>query len=107
MAKRKALTKSQVINKLAEDNEVSKKTVSNILEEISELIVQETNSKSRVAPGVFTLPGIARFKTRKKPARKARKGVNPFTGEEMMFKAKPASVVVKIFPVKALKDQIK
>ena len=61
--------------------------------------------KSR-AVGEFTLPGILKITKKTKPARKARKGVNPFTGEEMMFKAKPASQVVKIKPLKSLKEMV-
>ena len=106
MTKRKPMTKSQILNKIAEDNELPRKTVVAIFTQLSELIVSEINPKSRVAPGMFTIPGIARVKTRKKPAKKARKGTNPFTGEEMMFKAKPASVALRILPVKALKDAV-
>jgi nucleoid DNA-binding protein len=55
-------------------------------------------------PGQFTLPGLLKVKTQRKPATKARKGINPFTGEETVFKAKPARTVVKVQPLKALKD---
>jgi nucleoid DNA-binding protein len=51
-------------------------------------------------------PGLMKIKVVKKPAVPARKGVNPFTGEEMMFKAKPARNVVKVTPLKALKDMV-
>ena len=54
--------------------------------------------------GEFTIPGILKITTVKKPARKARKGINPFTGEETMFKAKPASIAVKVRPLKKLKE---
>jgi nucleoid DNA-binding protein len=54
--------------------------------------------------GEFTVPGIMKITTVKKPARKARKGINPFTGEETTFKAKPASIAVKIRPLKKLKE---
>ena len=53
---------------------------------------------------IFTLPGVLKVKVTRKPATKARKGVNPFTGQEMMFKAKPARNVVKIQALKSLKD---
>mgnify|MGYP000544289688 CR=1 FL=1 len=56
------------------------------------------------AAGTFTLPGLCKVKVRRKKATKARKGINPFTGEETMFKAKPARNVVKIRPLKNLKD---
>ena len=52
----------------------------------------------------FVLPGVLKINTIKKPAVKARKGINPFTKEEVMFKAKPATTVVKVRPLKKLKD---
>jgi nucleoid DNA-binding protein len=55
---------------------------------------------------VFLVPGFAKFVVIKKPATKARKGTNPFTGEEMMFKAKPARKIVRARPVKAAKDSV-
>ena len=56
--------------------------------------------------GVFLVPGFAKFVVIKKPATKARKGTNPFTGEPMMFKAKPARKIVRARPVKAAKDAV-
>ena len=56
--------------------------------------------------GLFTLPGFAKFRVVKKPAVKARKGINPFTGEETTFKAKPATKVVRVRPIKAIKDAV-
>jgi nucleoid DNA-binding protein len=55
---------------------------------------------------MFTVPSLLKLRVVKKPARAARKGVNPFTGEEMMFKAKPASKAVKVTALKALKDMV-
>ena len=60
----------------------------------------------RGGPGMFSIPGLLKVRVVKKPARKARMGVNPFTGEEMMFKAKPASKVVKATILKGLKDMV-
>jgi hypothetical protein len=57
--------------------------------------------------GIFTLPGLLKMKVVRKPATKARKGINPFTGEETVFKAKPARNVVKIQPLKAVKEMAK
>lgn len=54
----------------------------------------------------FTVPGFAKFVVVKKPATKARKGVNPFTGEPTVFKAKPARKIVRARPVKAAKDAV-
>jgi len=67
---------------------------------------QEATHGGRGAPGMFSIPGLLKLRVVKKPARKARKGVNPFTGEEMMFKAKPASKAVKATTLKALKDMV-
>jgi DNA-binding protein HU-beta len=55
---------------------------------------------------VVTISGFAKFARRVKPATKARKGINPFTQEEMIFKAKPASKTVKVTPLKAFKDTV-
>ena len=55
---------------------------------------------------MYTVPGLMKIKVVRKPATKARKGVNPFTGEAMTFKAKPARNVVKVLPLKALKDMV-
>ena len=106
MAKRRAKSQAQVIQELADNHELNRKVVRSILADLRDMLVTDINPRSRVAPGVFVIPGICRAKTRKKAARKARKGVNPFTGEECMFMAKPASTVVKILPVKALKDAV-
>ncbi len=56
---------------------------------------------------MFTMAGLCKILVKKKPATKARKGINPFNGEEMMFKAKPASKTVKIRPLKNLKAMVK
>ena len=72
-----------------------------MLDELELLI--ERSIKKR-ALGEFTIPGLMKITTVKKPATKARKGINPFTGEETTFKAKPASVAVKVRPLKKLKD---
>ncbi|WP_372764740.1 HU family DNA-binding protein, partial [Litorivivens sp.] len=61
-------------------------------------------SVSKKGLGEFTVPGLMKVVTVKKPARKARKGINPFTGEETTFKAKPASIAVKVRPLKKLKE---
>ena len=57
-------------------------------------------------PGVFTVPGLMKIKVVKKPATKEREGTNPFTGEKMVFKAKPASKKVRALPLKALKSMV-
>lgn len=94
-------TKTQIISEISENTELSKKEVTAVLDELGDLI--ERHIKKRSA-GEFTLPGLLKVVTVKKPAVKARKGINPFTGEETMFKAKPASTAVKIRPLKKLKE---
>jgi nucleoid DNA-binding protein len=99
----KPLSKTEVLNALSEKTGLSKKEVSSVLEELANLV---NNNLGKKGPGVFNLPGLAKFKLIRKPATKARKGINPFTKEEVMFKAKPARNVVKIQALKALKDAV-
>ncbi|QKX17455.1 HU family DNA-binding protein [Microbulbifer sp. YPW1] len=94
-------TKTQILNQIAENTELSRKQVQSVLDELTDLI--EGHVKKR-AVGEFALPGLMKITTVKKPAKKARKGINPFTGEETVFKAKPASIQVKIRPLKKLKE---
>ncbi len=93
--------KSQMLNELAERTELSRKQVSSVIDELSSLI--ERHVKKR-AVGEFVMPGLFKIQTVRKPATKARKGINPFTGEETVFKAKPARTVVKVRPLKKLKE---
>ncbi|MCJ8311889.1 MAG: HU family DNA-binding protein [Saccharospirillaceae bacterium] len=94
-------TKTQIIAEIAENTELSKKEVTAVLDELGDLIERHIKKRS---VGEFTLPGLLKVVTVKKPAVKARKGINPFNGEETMFKAKPASTAVKIRPLKKLKE---
>ncbi len=94
-------TKTQILTEIAESTELSKKQVGAVLDELSDLI--DRHIKKR-ACGEFVLPGLLKITTVKKKATKARKGINPFTGEETMFKAKPASTQVKVRPLKKMKD---
>jgi len=95
------MTKTQILTEIAENTNLSRKQVGDVMTELELLI--ERSIKKR-ALGEFTIPGLMKITTVKKPATKARKGINPFTGEETMFKAKPASVAVKVRPLKKLKD---
>jgi len=110
MAKRKvkttsprARTKSQIYGDLAEVTELKRKEVSSVFEQFSGLIKKDLGKRG---PGVFTVPGLMKIKVVRKPATKARKGINPFTGEATVFKAKPARNVVKVLPLKALKEMV-
>jgi nucleoid DNA-binding protein len=93
--------KSQMLAQISEATEVPKKQVQAVLDELTNII--EGHIKKKGA-GEFVLPGLLKITTVKKPATKARKGINPFTKEEVMFKAKPASTSVKVRALKKLKE---
>lgn len=94
-------SKTQMLTQISENTELTRKQVQSVLDELTDII--EGHVKKR-GVGEFVLPGLMKIATVKKPAKKARKGINPFTGEETMFKAKPASIAVKIRPLKKLKE---
>ncbi len=95
------MTKSQILNEIATATDLNRKQVSAVMDELESLIARSVSKKGL---GEFTVPGLMKVVTVKKPARKARKGINPFTGEETTFKAKPASIAVKVRPLKKLKE---
>jgi len=96
-----AMTKSAMQSAIAEKTDLTKRQVSSVMDELANII---NGHIKKGGAGVCTLPGLMKIKTVRKPARKARKGINPFTGEETVFKAKPASTAVKILALKAMKD---
>ena len=100
-AAKEPMTKTQILTTIAENTELSRKQVQAVFDELGDLI--ESHVKPR-AVGHFTLPGLMKIMVTRKPATKARKGINPFTGEETVFKAKPARNVIKVRPLKKLKD---
>ncbi len=102
-AAKKPLTKTQVIAALAEGTGLSKKQVAGVFEELGTLLGKNLGKRG---PGVVNVAGLLKIKVVRKPATKARKGINPFTKEETIFKAKPARNVVKVQPLKALKDLV-
>ncbi len=95
------MTKSQLYTEIAEATELKKKDVALVFEALSDIV---NGHVKRNGAGIFTLPGLLKIKVVRKPATKARKGINPFTGEPTIFKAKPARNVVKVLPLKALKE---
>jgi DNA-binding protein HU-beta len=95
------LSKSQLIERISTATEMSKRDVKNVMDTLVDVGHKELKKN-----GLFLVPGFAKFVVVKKPATKARKGVNPFTGQEMMFKAKPARKIVRARPVKAAKDAV-
>jgi nucleoid DNA-binding protein len=97
-------TKSEIYAKIVDDTGLARKDVAAVFESLNGQISK--NLGGRGAPGIFTIPGLLKLRVVKKPAKKARKGVNPFTGEEIVFKAKPASKAVKASALKGLKDMV-
>ena len=93
-----APTKSEIVAQICKDADLSRKQVAAVFESLNTQI-----KKSLRSGGLFTLPGLLKMKVVKKPATKAREGINPFTKEKMVFKAKPASKKVRALPLKSLK----
>ena len=100
----KVLTKSQILSSLAEATELSRKDVASVFDALSDLIKKNVGKKG---PGMFVIPGLMRIMVIQKPATKAHMGINPFTKQEQMFKAKPARKVIKVRPLKALREMAK
>ncbi len=96
-----AYSKSQLIGYLTERTALSRKEVSGVMEAYQEAIYASLSPKS---VGTFTIPGVLKLVRIRKPAKKARQGINPFTGEPTTFKAKPAKNVVKARILKKVKD---
>ena len=96
-------TKSQIISHIADKTGLTRKDVGAVFDEMNGLIKKNLG---RRGPGEFTMPGLLKVRVVKKPATKSRKGINPFTGEEMVFKAKPARKAVKVTALKGLKDMV-
>jgi nucleoid DNA-binding protein len=101
---KKAPTKSQIFAQIAEDTGLTRKDVAAVFDALAGQI--KKNLGGRNGPGIFTIPGLVKMRVVKKPATKERKGINPFTGQEMIFKAKPASKTVKVAALKGLKDMV-
>jgi nucleoid DNA-binding protein len=99
----KAATKGEIYTKLATSTGLTKKQVSSVFDELTKMIGNELGKKG---PGLFQMPGLLKLKVVRKPATKAKQGINPFTKEPMMYKAKPARNVVKALPLKSLKEMV-
>ena len=98
-----ALTKSQLYATIAEHVDLGKKEVTEVFDALADIIAQHVKKRG---PQIFTLPGLLKVKVVRKPATKSRKGINPFTGEPTVFKAKPARNVVKVQALKKLKEMV-
>lgn len=102
-AKDKPRTKSEILATLADHSGVSKKEVAAVFETMQQMMAADLKKGNA---GVFNVPGMMKVTVQRKPATKARKGINPFTKEPTVFKAKPARNVVKVRPLKGLKDMV-
>ena len=99
--KKPITTKTAIFEELAQNTGLTKKEVGSVFDALGTLMERHLKPHSA---GQVSLPGLMKVEVKKKPATKARKGKNPFTGEETVFKAKPARRVIKIRPLKKLKD---
>ena len=95
-----ALSKGDLHRAIAERTGLSRKRVTDVFAALEDVLADQMNTEG---PGEFILPGLAKFTTMIRPAVKARKGINPFTGEQTIFAARPESRTVKIRALKKLK----
>ncbi len=102
----KAMTKTELFNKIGEATGLTRKQVAAVFDSLSAIISEELNKGKKTDPKQFTIPGLCKVVTKFKPAEKERPGTNPFTGEPTMIKAKPARQQIKIRPLKNLKDMV-
>lgn len=97
----KKLSKTELVEAVASQSGLEKKQVNAVLDALSNVVYQELKSQNEVV-----VPGLLKISTVTKPATPEREGINPFTKEKTMFKAKPERKVIKARPVKALKDAV-
>jgi nucleoid DNA-binding protein len=97
-------TKTQIVGDIAGSTGLTRKQVSAVIDGLGCVIERHVK---KGAVGEFVLPGLLKINTVRKPATKERKGINPFTKEETVFKARPARTVVKVRALKKLKEMVK
>jgi nucleoid DNA-binding protein len=102
-AAKASMTKSVMLEEIAQNTGLARKQVSAVFDELATLIERHIK---KGGVGQFTFSGLMKIEVKRKPATKARKGINPFTGEMTVFKAKPARNVVKIRALKKMKDMV-
>ena len=102
-AAKKPPTKSEIYAHVADDTGLTRKEIGAVFDSLGGIMKKNLASRG---PGMFTVPGLFKVKVVKKPATKAHEGINPFTGEPTIFKAKPARKVVKVLALKGLKDMV-
>ncbi len=100
---RAKMTKTAILNEIAANTELSRGQVTAVMDELESVIERHIRKRS---VGEFTLPGLLKIKSAKRPATKKRMGRNPATGEEIVIPAKPATTRVRVTPLKKLKDMI-
>ncbi|MFC1596702.1 HU family DNA-binding protein [Planctomycetota bacterium] len=99
----KPMTKTEIVASLSEATDLPRRQVAGLFDALANLIEKNLHEDG---PGVFTIPSLMKIKVVRKPATEERKGINPFTKEETIFKAKPARNVVRSVPLKRLKDMV-
>lgn len=99
----KRMSKSQFVTKLAEKSGLNKKQAASALDTINAMVAQQLG---KGGPGEVLIPGLLKLNVVNKPATRKHEGLNPFTKEPMTFKAKAARKVIRVRPLKALKDSI-
>ncbi|MCB9838269.1 MAG: HU family DNA-binding protein [Phycisphaeraceae bacterium] len=99
----KPRTKAEIYRLISEATELTRQQVASVFECMGEIIEKDLK---KGGPGAVNMAGLMKVTVQRKPAVPKRKGINPFTGEEQWFKAKPARNVVKIRPLKSLKDRV-
>ena len=100
-SKTKRMSKTELIEAVANESGLDKKQVNAVLDGLTGVIYKELKNENEVV-----IPGLVKLTTVRKPATPEREGINPFTKEKTVFKAKPARTVIKPRPLKALKDAI-
>jgi nucleoid DNA-binding protein len=103
VASRKPMNKTEVLTALAEATGLTKQQVGQVFDELSKLIGKNLGNEG---PGTFAVPGLMQIRVVRKPAMPERTGLDPFTKQERLFKAKPAKNVVKVTALKGLKDLV-
>lgn len=99
----KRMSKSQFVTTLAEKSGLNKKQATSALDTINAMVAQQLGKRG---PGEVLIPGLLKLNVVDKPATRQHEGINPFTKEKMTYKAKAARKVIKVRPLKALKDAI-
>ena len=99
----KKLTKTGILNEIAQNTDLTRAQVSSVLDELETLIERHIKKRS---VGEFTLPGLLKIRAVKRPATKKRMGRNPATGEEIVIGPKPASIRVRVTALKRLKEMV-